>query len=404
MIQARVAAPASNEHEALSPATVDRLLRVAQDIAAAHEVARVSEIVRIAVRELTGADGVTFVLREGRLVHYYDEDAISPLWRGMRFPIEACISGWTMLNRQPAVIENVFLDDRIPHDVYRPTFVKSLAMVPVRPEDPVGAIGVYWAEHHRASTYELRIVTMLAGFATVALANAALIAELREAVAAREAFVGIASHELRTPLSALALQVALAERGTSRAERDWDGVRAAIQRIGRTTRRLTELVERLLDVSTLRQRRIAIQREAVDLAEIARNAAEAFGDPNQTEVRVDAALPVIGHWDRVRIEQVVGNLIANAVKFGSGQPVDVIVTTSGTHARLVVRDRGIGVPPDAQERIFERFERAAPSTNYGGFGLGLWIVRQTIEAHGGAITLTSNSGEGSTFTVTLPLG
>jgi two-component system CheB/CheR fusion protein len=388
------------EDEVLSPVDVDRLLRSALELAGAQDLAGVSEIVRRAARELTRADGVTFVLREGPLVHYLDEDAIEPLWKGMRFPAEACISGWAMLNRRPAVIEDVFADDRIPHQVYRPTFVKSLAMVPVRPEDPVGAIGAYWAEHHRATPRELRHLTALAGFAAAALANAALVADLREAVAARDRFVGIASHELRTPLSALSLQVALAERAFRAEEGGRDGLRRVLDRVSRTARHLQHLVERLLDASLLGQHGVALRRAEVDLAAVAREAADALS--GQTEIRVRADGPVTGRWDALRIEQVVQNLLANAVKFGSGRPVDVEVSQSGGAARLVVRDRGIGIAPEAKDRIFGRFERAVPVENYGGFGLGLWIVRQAVEAHGGRIAVDSAPGDGATFTVTLP--
>ncbi len=386
-----------------SSADVERLLRASLDLAGAHEVAKIADIVRGAARELTGADGVTFVLREGRLVHYLDEDAIAPLWKGMRFRAEACISGWVMAERRPVAIEDVFADDRIPHDLYRPTFVRSMAMVPVRPEDPVAAIGAYWAQPHRPGARELHHLTALAGFASVALANAALVSELREAIAARDTFLGVASHELRTPLAALTLQVAMAERRVG-PEAGEGGLRPAVERIGRSARRLTELVERLLDVSMPGQARAQPQPEPVDLAAVAREAASALGEPGRTEVRVSADGPVVGRWDRLRIEQVVQNLVANAVKFGSGSPVDVAVSAARGEARLVVRDRGIGIPAEAQARIFDRFERAASDRNYGGFGLGLWLVREAVEAHGGAVSVESAAGAGATFTVTLPLG
>ena len=125
------------------------LVDVVQRLAMARDLPAIQAIVRTAARRLTGADGATFVLRDGERCHYADEDAIAPLWKGQRFPLSACISGWAMLNRQPAVIEDIYADDRIPHDAYRPTFVKSLAMVPIRTLDPVGAIGNYWAEKHR---------------------------------------------------------------------------------------------------------------------------------------------------------------------------------------------------------------------------------------------------------------
>src|SRR5512141_2991985 len=231
----RVRAPTERPGSAES----ERLLQAALELAGAHDdVERVAEIVRKAARALTGADGVTFVLREGDQVRYLDEDAIAPLWKGSRFPAAACISGWAMRHRRTVVIEDVFQDDRIPHPLYAPTFVKSLAMVPVRPEDPVAAIGAYWAVHHRATARELGHLGALAGFAAVALANFALVAELRQAIEARDTFMAVASHELRTPVSALALQVGLCERQLSAPGGQPDAVRAGVGRIARATRRL----------------------------------------------------------------------------------------------------------------------------------------------------------------------
>src|SRR5512138_814237 len=235
-----------------------RLLEAALQLAEAQDVARVAEIVRRGARALTGADGVTFVLREGDEVHYFDEDAIAPLWKGKRFPIDACISGWAMTHRRPVAIEDVFADDRIPKHLYAPTFVKSLAMVPVRPEDPVAAIGAYWAAPHRATVRELEHLGALAGFAAVALANTALVADLRHAIEARDAFMAVASHELRTPLSALSLQVGLCQRQVAGGRAD--GVPIALGRIARATGRLTDLVERLLDTSALRDGPLALAR------------------------------------------------------------------------------------------------------------------------------------------------
>lgn len=127
------------------------LIDALQRLALARDLEGVQEIVRVAARRLTGADGASLVLREGDNCYYVDEDAIGPAWKGKRFPLETCISGLTMLNRRSAVIEDIYADERIPHDAYRPTFVKSLAMVPIRSRDPGGAIGVYWAETHSAS-------------------------------------------------------------------------------------------------------------------------------------------------------------------------------------------------------------------------------------------------------------
>jgi GAF domain-containing protein len=150
---------------------VERLARTIDDLASARELPDVMRIVRQAARGLTGADGVTFVLREGDKCHYADEDAIQPLWKGKRFNMSQCISGWVMLHREAVIVEDVFVDDRILISAYRPTFVTSMAMVPVRDLDPFAAIGAYWATRHRASEGEMRYLEVLADASAVALAR-----------------------------------------------------------------------------------------------------------------------------------------------------------------------------------------------------------------------------------------
>jgi PAS domain S-box-containing protein len=166
-------------------AAMAQLVEVVQQLSLARDLATVMDIVRRAARGLTGADGATFVLRDGDLCFYAEEDAISPLWKGQRFPMSLCISGWVMLNRQPAVIEDIYADPRIPADAYRPTFVRSLAMVPIRTLDPVGAIGNYWARPHRPHPEQVRMLQALADTTAVAMENVRVYAELEQRVRER---------------------------------------------------------------------------------------------------------------------------------------------------------------------------------------------------------------------------
>ncbi|KAB2922441.1 MAG: response regulator [Dechloromonas sp.] len=166
---------------------MEHLVDVVQQLSGARDLATVMEIVKHAARKLGEADGATFVLRDGDLCHYADEDAISPLWKGMRFPMSACISGWTMLQRQSAVIEDIYADPRIPADAYRPTFVRSLAMVPIRQSAPIGAIGIYWARSHQPTARQLKVLQALADTTAVALENVGVYGELEKRVQARTA-------------------------------------------------------------------------------------------------------------------------------------------------------------------------------------------------------------------------
>lgn len=173
------------------PVPVERLNRpwelvsVIQELSLAQTHQEVREIVRHAARRLVGADGATFVLQDDGHCFYIDEDAISPLWKGSRFPMEICISGWVMMNQQPVVIPNVFEDDRIPHDVYRQTFVKGMAMMPIRQSNPIGAIGVYWAKEYTATEEELQLLQALADTTSVALENIDTMNELELRVVER---------------------------------------------------------------------------------------------------------------------------------------------------------------------------------------------------------------------------
>ena len=153
------------------------LLGVIAELPSTRSFADIMSAILAAARKLCQADGITFVRREGDLCYYEDEDAISPLWKGKRFPMSACISGWCMLNRKTAVITDIYKDPRIPHDAYRPTFVKSLVMVPVRIADPIAAIGTYWSEERIPTTHTVTMLEALAQSTATAIMNA----EKREA-------------------------------------------------------------------------------------------------------------------------------------------------------------------------------------------------------------------------------
>jgi putative two-component system response regulator len=190
------------------------LIEAIQQLSLARSVETIQAIVRHTARRLTGADGATFVLRDGDVCHYADEEAIAPLWKGQRCPMSACISGWVMRHRQAVMLPDIYADDRIPADAYRPTFVKSLLMVPIRKLDPIGAIGNYWAEQHEPSDREVMLLQALADSTAMAMENVRMVDELeaarrdslvRLAIAAEYRDDGTHQHPQRVGRTALAL-------------------------------------------------------------------------------------------------------------------------------------------------------------------------------------------------------
>jgi signal transduction histidine kinase len=228
-----------------------------------------------------------------------------------------------------------------------------------------------------------------------------LTADLHEALQARDDFLSIAGHELRTPLAAMLLQI----QSTHRFARKEGAPPRVVERLEKANAsgcRLQTLVDQLLDVSRIRSGRLTLEPERTDLVELAREVVARHADTGSA-LSVEAPEELVGLWDRSRLDQVVTNLVSNAIKYGEGKPVEVRLSRVAERAVLRITDRGIGIPEAEQQKIFERFERAAGAKEYAGLGLGLWITKQVVAASGGTIEVKSAPGNGTTFTVTLPL-
>jgi PAS domain S-box-containing protein len=226
-------------------------------------------------------------------------------------------------------------------------------------------------------------------------------AKAHEAVRLRDEFLSIASHELKTPLTALQLQLQGLMEQSPPIEAT---VARKIERASRASSRLGQLVESLLDVSRIATGRMTLTFESFDLVDVAREVIErmrAAARQADCVVSLEWALPVTGRWDRLRVEQILMNLLSNAFKYAAGSPVGVFVAEDGPFARIEVRDAGPGFPGGDTSRLFRRFERAA-STSYGGLGLGLYVSSQIAEAHGGTITASAVEPRGASFVVRLP--
>jgi signal transduction histidine kinase len=254
------------------------------------------------------------------------------------------------------------------------------------------------------------VLQVFTGIAAVtSLVLGAAVAERNRAIRLRDEFISIASHELKTPLTPLKLQVQMLRRlleSGSLTNADPQRISRMAMTSERQIDRLQRLVADMLDVSRARSGRFTLEREAFDLAALARDTLETFEAElthanSQADLHFD--IPVVGTWDRLRIQQVIANLVGNAIKFGRGLPISVSVDAEPDRARLIVEDHGLGIALDDQARIFNRFERAVAARHFAGLGLGLYIARQIVDAHGGTIRVESTPESGSRFIVELPL-
>ncbi|MBV4474902.1 MULTISPECIES: hybrid sensor histidine kinase/response regulator [Pseudomonas] len=233
--------------------------------------------------------------------------------------------------------------------------------------------------------------------------------ELEQAVRMRDDFMSIVAHEVRTPLNGLILETQLRKMHLARdnaAAFTLDKMQAMVDRDERQIKSLIRLIEDMLDVSRIRTGKLSIRPSRFDLTQLVEHLLQNFAqqiEAAETEVSFSAPEPVYGHWDEFRIEQVVTNLLTNALRYGGKSPIQVRVYCAGEEARVEVQDRGIGISEENQKRIFQQFERVSAKTVVAGLGLGLFISEQIVAAHGGSIVVESRINEGALFRVCLPL-
>jgi signal transduction histidine kinase len=391
---------------------MEQLVAVVADLSLARALSTVQEITKRAARELVGADGASFILRDGDLCFYADEYAIAPLWKGRRFPMPTCISGIAMLQREAVVIPDIYADPRVPIDAYRPTFVKSMAMVPIRTAAPIGAIGVYWASPRRASAEELKLLQALADSTSIALENVQVYGELEKRVEERtrelaaanrelEAFSYSVSHDLRAPLRVIDgfSHMVLTDHG----EQIGDEGRHHLQRVRASAKRMAELIDDMLSLSRIS--RAQIRRDTVDVTAIARRVvAELEQREPKRHVSIDVADDVRVNGDKQLITIALENLIGNAWKFTSAQPdaaISVTCSTSAEGTTVAIRDNGAGFDMVDADQLFKPFERLHDEEQFEGTGIGLATVHRIVTRHGGRIWADAGVGTGATFFFTL---
>ncbi len=398
--------PTTEDSSRALAATVVRL-------STAETLESVTEIVTGAVRALTGADGASFVLREDDRCFYVDEDAISPIWKGLRFPIEACVSGWAMLHREVVAIHDIRLDPRVPQDAYRPTFVRSLLLAPIRSTDPIGALGAYWSEVSTPTSEQVQLMEVLANSASVALENLELRAAVarrsaeRDSAAARtdelESAIHSLVHDLRSPLGAMLGYAELLQDG---AQVDADQGQAFARSISSSGRRLSDQIDRMLELYRVAHR--ALEPVELDLGAMAAAvvAEHRVAEPGrEVEVEVEEGLRVVA--DPVLVGVLLANLVDNAFKYTAHTPGARIVVGRADDLRpcstFYVRDNGAGFDPAGAGRLFHPMVRLHHESEYAGTGLGLASVARVVELHGGSVSAQGEPDGGATISFSLPV-
>ncbi|MDF2454038.1 MAG: sensor signal transduction histidine kinase [Cytophagaceae bacterium] len=387
---------------------MQRLVLAVQELSLARDLESVMTIVRKAARELTGADGATFILRDEEQCFYADEDAIGPLWKGLRFPINDCISGWSMIHREQVVIEDITIDERIPQEAYSPTFVKSLVMVPIRTLDPIGAIGNYWGYQHRATQEEVMLLQSLADVTAVSLENIKLYNELEKRVVARteqledankemEAFSYSISHDLRAPLRSIQLYTDMLQ--TDYADQLNDAGKKLLGKLLSKTQNMEKLIKELLEFFRMGKKELAHQKISMykmvnDLIALIKE--EEKGRALEFIVH---PLPDI-HGDNTLMKQVWINLISNAVKYTAYKEKAVIeigAQEKETSIIYCIKDNGAGFDMNYADKLFKIFQRLHSQEKFEGIGIGLSFVHRIIQKHKGKVWAEAKEDQGATF-------
>lgn len=389
-------------------AALERLVDVVQDLSHTRNLEAVMAIVRKAARDLTGADGATFVLREEETCYYAEENAISPLFKGQRFPMKICISGWVMRHGKPVVIEDIYQDPRIPTEAYRPTFVKSLAMVPIRVENPIGAIGNYWATHRQPSQEEVRILQVLAHVTSVAMENVDLYARLQEKIQALEksnfelnSFAWAASHDLKTPLRAI-------DNLSNWIEEDMDGqepeqTKEHLRALRHRVRGMEKFLDDILEYAQVDYKLDVDTEKIIDGKTLQDDILALIDLPQGFTLRFSEKFSMFS-GPGVPLQRIFCNLISNAVKHHdrAGGLIEVDVKDQAEQYLFSVSDDGPGIPLDYQTKIFGMFQSLKPRDLMEGSGMGLPLVKKIVSLYGGEVTLVSGPDRGAVFQFTWP--
>lgn len=385
----------------------DALIDLVRSLVSATSHTEITAKVTRAVRTLTGAAGATFVLKEGACCYYADEDSVSPLWKGERFPLADCVSGWAMHRNATVEITDVRTDERIPQAAYRPTFVRSMVVAPVTTTSssaatsPIAAIGAYWSTPVKPCRQDVTTIETIAHAAALAMQNLELMNSLRAAAATKSRLLAAVGHDLRQPLQSMALFASVLE-----AEAKTPVAQKAASQISTSVDRMANLLGSIMALADLDTGEIATHCQLVAVDDLlAPLEAEMAGDAAAKGVRL-VRVPCSLHvrTDAGLMTAILRNLVANAIRYTHQGKVLIGARPLRGQVRLLVGDTGIGIDPAQQATIFEEFYQIGnPGRDFtAGTGVGLAIVRRLVDILGHRIQLRSVMGRGSLFTVVLP--
>ena len=353
------------------------LVEAIEDLSLARTVEQVAAVVRSAARRMTGADGVAFVLRDGDQCWYLDEDAVGPLWKGLRFPMTACISGWTMLHGETAVVPDIYLDPRIPHDAYRPTFVKSLVMTPVRAQDPIAAIGAYWSVQRQPTEDEVTKLQIMARATATALENARMYASLNETLERRKFLLRELDHRCKNTLAA-AQSIADQTLRSAASPRDFaESFSGRLAALSRAHELLT--------------------REGwgrARLSEVLYEALEAFGGVDGVRVTAEGPAIELSPESSIAVHMAFHELAVNAARYGA------LSTPDG---RVEIRwNVDLAQPRRMLELVW--LERGGPPVvPPARQGFGTRLLERGVGGELGGVSALAFEPEGVRFTLSAPL-
>lgn len=285
----------------------------------------------------------------------------------------------------------------------------SLIIVPLKGrEKTFGVMSLMNSSSNRYfNSEDLLLAEEIAQKVSLAIDNSLLYEKAKTGIRIRDEFLNIASHELKTPLTSLQLQLQILMKNYHQEPSlTSDKLLSMLDSSERQVKRLSQLINNLLDVSRISSKNLELVKETVNLIEVVNDVTSRFEQAislSGSELRIVKQKKIIGYWDRFRIDQVITNLLSNALKYGQGKPITLDINLENDVALVKIKDRGIGIEESNLQKIFDRFERTETARQYGGLGLGLYIVKQIVEAHEGKISVKSKVNYGSEFTIRLPL-